>query len=266
MAIKGSWINSYGSIMTLDQDPATGILTGTYASTTGGTGTYDVVGCSAIGAAIPSAGETMSVSILWRSNDGGKSDPSHEVSAMTGQLVVDTAERLELIHVFVETNPNVPPPGLGVYPDKLVFTPAPARQEVRLAEPETAIAGADLLSGSWFGELDGEVVEISISIPQPNATAIKGVIYYANGTKLPISGFTDIFAGPAGLPWQGVSFCTYADAGGNRNCMGIAGYLDYSTKLLHLTQLIAQSTANKSTWYQTRLSNGLFTHGTMPAG
>jgi hypothetical protein len=71
MGLSNAWINSYNSLMKLQQDPVTGMLTGTYSSTTGGTGTYDIVGWAALNKPTTKAGQGMAISILWRSNDGG---------------------------------------------------------------------------------------------------------------------------------------------------------------------------------------------------
>ena len=123
MSFINPWVNSYNSLMKLQQDPVSGILKGTYSSTTGGTGTYDVIGWASLKDATPDAGQTMAISILWRSNDGGISDPSHEVSAMAGQVIsINKEQNLVLLHIFVETNPGTVPT-TGIYPDKLIFTP-----------------------------------------------------------------------------------------------------------------------------------------------
>lgn len=258
MSNTKAWINSYHSLMKLYQDPVTGLLKGTYASTTGGTGTYDVLGWASLQEATPAAGQTMAISILWRSNDGGKSDPSHEVSGMAGQVVaMSKTENLELLHLFVETNPATTPQ-TGFYPDKLIFVPA--------ADNETAVVKNDIVSaeramatvtdritGTWVGKTAGGIIEISLQLDEAGETQLSGTITYSNGNKYPVAGFTDIFALLPAFTMQGITFSTYTDGPGGRSCIAIAGYLDLISGKIILMQLLAQTTDSVSTWYQTQL-------------
>jgi hypothetical protein len=258
MGLSNAWINSYNSLMKLQQDPVTGMLTGTYSSTTGGTGTYDIVGWAALNKPTTKAGQGMAISILWRSNDGGKSDPSHEVSGMAGQnIFLESGENLELLHLFVETNPNTTPK-LGFYPDKLTFTPSTDEKNMdphqKRAEGSTTNASNQLL-GTWTEDSAHGSVAINIEQKRVGGTEIKGAILYPDGQLYPIVGFTDIFALPPKFNRQGVTFCTYVDGSQGRTCKAFAGYLDLTTNSLVLKELAAQSTAANSTWYQTHLSN-----------
>jgi Avidin family len=260
MTFPSTWINSFNSLVKLSQDPVTGFLQGTYSSTTDGSGTYDVVGWASLSDPTPAAGQTMAISILWRSNDGGKSDPSHEVSAMCGQVVATNPEaNLVLIHLFVETNPNVVPKiDTGSYPDKLIFTPysstVPTNQP---NQPGTGGAGAttavDNLSGKWVGAIRGKVTIIIINVPVPGQTQLEGKIVYTDGSSYPIMGFTDIFASTPAFNWQGIAFSTYIDEPAGRTCIAMAGFLNLNTHKIHLTQLSSKSTASDSTWYQTSM-------------
>lgn len=258
MSNTKAWINSYHSLMKLNQDPVTGMLKGTYASTTGGTGTYDVLGWASLQDATPAAGQTMALSILWRSNDGGKSDPSHEVSGMAGQVVaMGNTENLELIHLFVETNPAVTPP-TGFYPDKLIFTPAAdngnAVVENNIVSAEPAIVTiTDRITGTWFGKTNRGIIEIILKLDKAVETQLSGTITYPDGNKFPVAGFTDIFAAQPAFTMQGITFSTYTDGPAGRKCLAIAGYLDLVSDKIILMQLLAQTTDSSSTWYQTEL-------------
>lgn len=258
MSFKTAWVNAYDSIMKLNQDPVTGMLKGTYASSTGGTGTYDVIGWASLQDATPAAGQTMAISILWRSNDGGKSDPSHEVSGMAGQAVaMGTEENLELLHLFVETNPATVPP-TGFYPDKLIFVPSPGNENMMVknidASAPLITIKADHISGTWSGITSEGEIKIRFHLPVPGETQVNGTILYPNGNIYPIAGFTDIFALKPAFTWQGISFSTYIDGPHGRRCIAMAGYLDLVSHKIHLMQLTAQSTVPGSTWYQAQLA------------
>ncbi|MEO6670890.1 MAG: avidin/streptavidin family protein [Ferruginibacter sp.] len=258
MSFTTAWVNSYHSLMKLKQDPVSGMLIGTYSSTTGGTGTYDVVGWASLQDATPATGQTMAISILWRSNDGGKSDPSHEVSGMAGQVVaMSTEQNLELIHLFVETNPATVP-HTGFYPDKLIFVPSKGDENILVtdaAPPGPPVSGtAERISGTWSGRTTEGIVVIHIQLTGTGQTQIHGTIKYPNGNSYPIAGFTDIFASEPAFTWQGISFSTYIDGTTGRKCIAMAGYLDLVSNKIHLMQLTAQATDPGSTWYQAQLA------------
>jgi hypothetical protein len=259
MRPTSAWINSYNSLMKLSQDPTTGMLIGTYASTTGGTGTYDVVGWTSLPSATPNAGQTMALSILWRSNDGGKSDPSHEVSGMAGQVVsLPAEENLELIHIFVETNPNTTPQ-MGFYPDKLTFTPYTTMEDIGSSGVEDvvhtpSISIADSITGHWAGNTADGLIAFDFQLPNPSKDQLVGSIIYPNGNKFPIVGFVDIYCTQPPFTRQGITFSSYVDGLEGRVCIAMAGYLDLQTNQIHLMPLSAQTTNLGSTWYQTQLS------------
>jgi hypothetical protein len=258
MSFATPWVNSYNSIIKLEQDPTTGMLTGTYASTTGGTGTYDVVGWASLQDATTKLGQTMAISILWRSNDGGKSDPSHEVSGMAGQLLLaDTQQNLTLNHIFVETKPDTIPQ-TGFYPDKLIFTPVkPADiNTYNSMEADFIPATAEMkenLAGTWIGSVAGQPVEIGFEFPDKGGIQLAGTITYQDGKAYPIVGFTDIFALTSALNLQGISFSTYVDSPDGRKCISMAGHLNLATGKIALAKMQAQSTPPDSTWYSVHL-------------
>ena len=252
MSFNTLWINSYKSVINLSQDPISGQLTGTYRSTTGGTGTYDVIGWASLNDPDNKAGQTMAISILWRSNDGGISDPSHEVSGMAGQVVaLIPEENIVVMHLFVETDPSSGMQ-LGFYPDKLTFIPTKSIQVPdtisTLAELESM--QEDTVSGIWVGFINGVMIEIELQLCKPGETRIEGIITYSNTVQYPIAGFTDIFSQTAKLNLQGITFSTYIDEPHGRICIAMAGYLNLTTNKVTLIQLSAQSTKPDATWQQ----------------
>ena len=108
-AIGGTWFNTYDSKMDIQCDLMSGLISGTYSSTTGSTGTYVVLGATQAGAPSPQpngAGVPVSLLLFWRSNAGGKGDPSwNYVSGMCGQLIFDGAGEMQLqvMHQLVAT-------------------------------------------------------------------------------------------------------------------------------------------------------------------
>lgn len=255
MGFITDWVNSYHSVMNLVQDPKTGLLKGIYSSTTGGTGTYEVVGWSALTNPTPMAGQTMAISILWRSNDGGKSDPGHEVSAMAGQVVaVNTGENLVLMHMLVKTHHD-PMTKSGIYADKLIFSQTESKGSFPKTDSSNegtgkSPAGKDMLSGVWIGKIDAKVVEITFYVLNSSEPQLQGTIAYPDGINYPIIGYTDIFACPPEFYLQGISFSTYIDEPAGRICISMAGYLSLKTNKISLTQMVSQSTPSDSLWYQ----------------
>lgn len=252
MSFKTPWINSYKSIINLSQDPISGQLTGTYRSTTGGTGTYDVIGWASLNDPDNRAGQAMAISILWRSNDGGISDPSHEVSGMAGQVVaLIPEENIVVIHVFVETDPGSGMQ-LGFYPDKLTFIPTKSMfsHDNISTLPANESNPKDTFSGIWVGQVNGVIIEIALQLCKPGETRIEGTISYSNSIQYPIVGFTDMFAISAKLNMQGISFSTYIDEPHGRTFIAMAGYLNLTTNKVTLIQLSAQSTKPDATWQQ----------------
>ena len=257
MSFATPWVNSYNSIMKLIQDPVTGMLSGTYASTTGGTGTYDVIGWASLQEATSKLGQTMAISILWRSNDGGKSDPSHEASGMAGQLILTGSQQsLVLEHIFVETEPDTIP-HTGFYPDKLIFTPAESAETNAADNTAKFIAATaemrENLEGTWVGTIAEQCVEICFNLPVKGAIQLAGTITYPDGKTYPIVGFTDIFAVSSSLNMQSISFSTYTDEPNGRKCISMAGHLNLSNGKIALAKMKAEATAPDSTWHHVQL-------------
>lgn len=259
MSFDNSWVNEYHSLIQIKQDPVNGMLTGLYSSTTGGTGTYDVVGWASLQDPTEKAGQPMAITVLWRSNDGGKSDPSHEVSAMAGQVItIKNGLQLSLVHVFVETDPVSAKIEAGFYPDKLIFSPDLSihnlTNNIGAANPADKMTGVNI-SGQWLS--DSELNDIqSLNIVQPDSfnCSIKGMIVYKDGKQFELIGFTDIYAKSGNLVKQSIGFSTYIDHNGNRTCISHAGYLDIETGKLCITCLNANSTSNDANYTQVNMN------------
>jgi hypothetical protein len=155
--LNGQWVNSYGSLMTLQQF-SNGLLWGEYSSTTGSSGTYLVIGFSPYGV---TGNQPLSLCIFWKSLKGGPSDPTWQwVSILCGQLLTDAPNgpQIEVLHSMVASGPftavNVYEP--GAYTETLVFTPYTAAQPVNLVNPDNPFdhntVVNTVLTGQWVNK------------------------------------------------------------------------------------------------------------------
>jgi hypothetical protein len=258
MSFENAWINEYHSLIQLKQDPITGMLSGKYSSTTGGTGTYDVVGWASLDNPTEQAGKPMAITVLWRSNDGGKSDPSHEVSGMAGQVItMDNNLKLSLVHIFVETDPVSSKIEAGFYPDKLIFLPKDEARKIS-SPPEnndinTTIRGI-AIAGKWKSS-NANIAIDSIQLMQPDKFScnINGIIQYKDGSQFEIIGFTDIYATSSNLSKQAIGFSSYIDVLGKRTCISMAGYFDANSNKIRITSMHSIATANDANYTQVNM-------------
>lgn len=85
----GTWINQFGSLMTISYcNPYTGVLSGTYASSTGATGVYRLIGITDKSPDPNVNSQTISFSVSWRSISGPNDDTQYWVSAFAGQYQI----------------------------------------------------------------------------------------------------------------------------------------------------------------------------------
>ncbi len=259
MSLAGVWKNEYGSTMTLSL-ANTNLVTGTYRSSTGSTGTYEVVGYQTSADPTPRAGQAVSLAIDWHSVVQGPPDNSwHWVSGLSGQISIQNGvEQLVLAHAMVA---SIAFPGLaaaGTYIDKLIYqrVSAGAAQSTVPSGKASPVA-ADPLVGSWFA-MDGTALLIQSVVPYPgNAFGwIFGKMTWNGGPSM-IYGVTDINASSGGLNLQSVSIVGLpSDAGGP--AISLAGTLDLSGGHLALLNLQSQSTAPGNTYVQTLVSSKTF--------
>jgi avidin family protein len=260
MSLAGVWKNEYGSTMTLSL-ANTNLVTGTYQSSTGSTGTYEVIGYQTNADPTPSAGQAVSLAIDWHSVVQGPPDNSwHWVSGLSGQISIQNGvEQLVLEHALVA---SIAFPGLaaaGTYIDKLIYQRI-ATSALQSAAPSGTAApvAADPLVGSWFA-MDGTALLIQSVVPYPgNAFGwIFGKMTWNGGPSM-IYGFTDINAFPDKLNLQSVSIVGLpSDAAGP--AISFSGTLDLRNGQLTLLNLQSQSTAPGNTYVQTLVSSKIFT-------
>jgi saccharopepsin len=263
MTVSGTWINNYGSTMTLAQD-SNGAISGVYKSSTGSTGVYNVLGYAMQAAALPTEGEAFAISIFWRSTAGGPSDPSwHWVSGLGGQMVDPgtTGETLNLIHCMVATDafPGLAAP--GSYLDKLVYqsTPITAATPIASGLATSALrqafaAVADPINGTWVCTTNSQIT-MTLALTNQTSGQVSGTLTYGNGAY-PLNGFADSFAQGEGLTVEALAVTARVD--GEGIVLAWAGSLDLTTNEITVTQLANAGTANNATYVQTTVDKLVF--------
>lgn len=267
MSITGTWENSYGSKMVLHQW-SDGWVTGKYSSTTGSTGVYYVVGVVDLNDPTSKKGQSVALSIYWRSIMGGQGDPSwHWVSGLAGQLYPDpdtNTPTLSLIHALVSTEPfPAAGAGLGTFMDKLIYTPATGKTDLTAPgelpkfDEKAAADTADPAKGIWVCQEDSSI-KMNIENIDPDHGYVSGVIILS-GQSYDIWGFTDIHAAADRLDFQSLTLSIGIPDGAAHNCLSLAGSIDYfHDNVLTLTSMIGRGTASNSTYLQTTLSQMTF--------
>jgi len=248
MSVAGNWVNSYGSVMFLRQDPS-GFVSGVYTSTTGSSGSYWVAGFASPTAAAQ-IGEPLAFSILWRSFSGGTPDPSwHYVSGMSGQMLASPAS-LIMIHDMVATD-AFPALGaqIGNYFDKLIYVPYTGTQASPGQWPPqfTPPSQADPVDGTWRCVQDPSIA-FSIAVQDQQSGFLVGSLTTPDGA-CEVAGFTDTGAGAAGLNLQGLTLSALLPGG--QTVVAIAGSLDLSANTLSMQWMQSNGTAANSTYLQT---------------
>lgn len=264
MSIAGTWLNSYGSTMVLTQDPSTGWLAGTYKSSTGSTGEYNVLGFALNAPPTTALGEAFAISIFWRSIDGGQGDPSwHWVSGLGGQAVLGpgtSSVTLSLLHCMVATDafPGLAQP--GTYLDKLIYESTPIGAGVPiasgLARPalrRAAAVVANPINGTWICQQNTSTI-LNLTLSDPTTGIVNGSLVY-NGTTYMLNGFTDSYVDGA-IPLQSLAVVARLDA--LNSVVSLSGSLDLGTGIISLTQLMNSGTANTATYVQTTVDKLTF--------
>lgn len=259
MSISGNWINIYNSTMQLEQTD-TGVIFGSYSSTTGSSGAYYIVGFGSQ-SATPGDGQSLALSILWRSYEGGQGDPSwHYVSGFSGQCItVDNVESLILLHDLVATAPFPGVvPGTGAYLDKLTYTPQTGGETpVPRPEPSGIEALNSPIDGTWSCVQDPSL-SLTVALQDDVWGFVSGTLIW-QGEQVPVAGFTDCYAVSGGLNLQGLTVTAYFPSTGQS--IAFAGSLNLETGGLALAQLTSLGTAPSSLWTQTQLAGLDFVQG-----
>lgn len=257
MSVAGVWVNAYGSTLDL-RVLNDNLVMGDYRSSTGSTGTYQVIGLQQAAGPTPGAGQVVALAIDWHSVAGGPPDASwHWVSGLSGQRCVeDDADTLVLAHALIASGDF---PGLaakGTYIDKLIYTRSAENSRFESAEPSTAGGPiTDPVSGTWRAE-DGTELMIRV-YPYLDKTFgwVRGNMSN-NGRSSVIYGVTDSNAEAAGLQLQSVSITGLPTAAGA--AMALAGTLDLAHGMLKLLELYSTPTDRSATYVQTRVGEKTF--------
>ncbi|WP_035480156.1 avidin/streptavidin family protein [Aliagarivorans marinus] len=271
--LDGVWVNSYGSQMTLNvQDD--GRICGQYASTTGASGTYWIVGCCLPYDPHRKAGQPLVLSIYWKPipQPGNQLENKswHWVSTYCGQLswIYDPASReqrlqLELINDLVATS-DFDGYALGSYIDKLQFhfsqprslQPPQLTSEIQgVFEGQfEGIAQPSPINGTW--KVPGEANSLFLSLLDGTNGAVKGLLGWA-GEKIELWGFCDVL--PLTSERQSLTVSGYSRA--QARPISLSGYLDVPHGLLRLTRWQAMSTTPQDTYMQAMSSLSLWVKG-----
>lgn len=274
MSITGRWVNALNSVADLLQDNA-GNVSGIYSSTTGSSGAYYVVGFADPSPPKDGIGQSLALSILWRSFQGGQGDPSwHYVSGFSGQLIMLTAvsgvseqlitrtnvPSLVLMHDMVAT---VPFPGVvdavGSYLDKLIYTPysGPMPPLGKWPPEFTKPTAADPLEGDWSC-VQNPTIRLSLTLQDQTWGYIIGTLITSSGIAK-LVGFTDTYAVPDRMTLQGLTLSALLPNG--RSVAALDGALNLSANKLSLALLESSGTLASSTWIQTRFEGLDFIRG-----
>jgi Avidin family len=258
MSLAGVWKNTYGSTMSLRLvNP--NLITGTYESSTGSTGTYEVIGYQTSADPTAQAGQAAALAIAWHPVVAGPPDNSwHWVSGLSGQLSIQSGlEQLVLAHSLVASSDF---PGLttaGTYIDKLIYqrvSTTPPQAPAPAAGAGGPAAAADPLVGRWLA-LDGTALLISSVVHYPGTAfgRVFGKLIW-NGQPSSLYGVTDINAQSGGLTRQSVSIVALpSDQRGP--AMSWSGTLDPGSAVLTMLELRSQSTAPGCSYLQTLVSS-----------
>ncbi len=251
-SVAGTWKNDYGSVMTLD---VTGNrVTGTYQSSTGSTGRYEVVGYQLKAAEPPNLGLPVALAIEWHSIGKDPADPSWNwSSALCGQLSVSGDEDiLELSHLLVASSdfPGLAQP--GTYVDKLRYRRA-APSITDWPDTGPSHATATPLTGTWLAA-DGRVLVVAVHAAHKDRVGrLSGHLSGPTGDT-EVAGFTDIGAAAAGLSLQSVALAAAQPSG----ALSLSGWLNVPDDVLELVMLDSVSTVPAHAYVQTRLSSVVF--------
>lgn len=259
MSVTGKWINSFGSVASLQQD-SMGSVVGVYTSSTGSSGAYWVLGFTDPNPPGDGTGQSLALSIFWRSFQGGTGDPSwHYVSAFSGQLItLNNVPTLSLVHDMVATTPF---PGVvpvtGNFMDKLLFTPytggnpAPAQWPPKFTRP----AAANGIGGYWAC-VQNPAMKLTLMVEDETSGYVIGSLNTA-GVIVALAGFTDTYASAANLPLQGLTVSGLLADG--HSVVSMAGSLNFQQDVLTMVWLEGVGTSAASTWIETNLQGLSFT-------
>lgn len=271
--LDGVWVNSYGSQMTLKvQDD--GRVWGQYASTTGASGTYWIVGCCLPYDPHREAGQPLVLSIYWKPIPQPGNEPQnkswHWVSSYCGQLswINDPASReqrlqLEVINDLVATS-DFNGYALGCYIDKLQFhcsqqrSQQSSQQLLQLTNDLQGIFEGEQqpssINGSW--KVPGETNSLHLSLMDSASGAVTGQLHWC-GEEIALYGFCDVL--PLTSERQSLTVSGYSRA--KARPVSLSGYLDVALGQLRLTRWQAMTTTPQDTYMQALSSVSVWVRG-----
>ncbi|MDN7143370.1 hypothetical protein KC131_22220 [Pseudomonas sp. JQ170] len=256
MSAVGTWVNEYGSIMTLVIEDNR--LRGVYQSSTGSVGTYEVFGVQAIEAATSLQGQPLALAISWHAFDEALADPSwHWSSGLCGQISYqDGQEVMVLAHALVASSDLPRVAGAGTYLDKLTYKRVPA-QVVDLELNRYREVAENPLAGRWLAA-DGSLTLRVDAVRDSRLGFVSGSIVSQSGTH-EISGFTDLHASAVDLPLQSVTLVAATAAS---QVIALSGTLDTLTGRLSVLEMTSAPTAPSTTYCQTQVASTVYNRHT----
>lgn len=258
LSAAGTWSNDYGSVMTLSVQGNR--ISGTYQSSTGSTGQYEVSGYQMSPVSKQQQGCPVSLAIEWHSVGKGTTDPSWNwTSGLCGQLYrVDDDDTLVLSHLLVATSDF---PGLadqGTYIDKLIYRRVTLEPQPLPIEPTPLREIKDRLNGVWLAT-DGSHLDLSVHACEHHAFGyVTGRLFSKEG-EIEVSGFTDINAHASGLSLQSVSLATLKLA--NASALSLTGSIDLKINILNVLVMASAPTPTGHSYVQTQVKPLTFSRG-----
>ncbi|MGF6094795.1 avidin/streptavidin family protein [Pseudomonas sp. 18175] len=257
--IAGTWMNDYGSVMTLDVSGQH--VSGRYQSSTGSTGHYSVTGCLAGEAASRTRNQPLALAIDWHDLGDGARDPSWNwVSGLSGQFsVTDRGDTLTLSHLLVASGDFPELAHRGTYMDKLIYRRV--EEKSRLATPTAATAALPIentLTGNWVAE-DGSSLILSVWSDSERRFGVVRGTFASAGTSSELTGFTDINTVGSKLERQSVSLVVSNTEA--TTVSALCGVLDLVGGALSLLVLASCAVAPEHAYLATQVSALHFKRG-----
>jgi len=251
-SVAGTWKNDYGSVMTL---AVTGNrIRGTYQSSTGSTGKYEVTGFQLGAPATPALSQPVALAIEWHSIGDDPADPSWNwCSGLSGQMSATPAgDRLELSHLLVASSDFPGLAGQGTYVDKLSYRRADtAALDDPVAAPLEILPIEDVLNGTWVAD-NGATLELSVhASSQRRFGHVYGTLSTPAG-DVEVSGFTDINATATKLSLQSVSL-TVAQMP-EAKVSNLCGSLELQGEVLNLFVMTSSATTPLGSYLATQVA------------
>lgn len=251
-SVAGTWKNEYGSVMTLAV--TSNRISGTYQSSTGSTGKYEVTGFQLSEPATPVLNQPVTLAIEWHSIGDDPADPSWNwCSGLSGQMSVTPAgDKLQLSHVLVASSDFPRLAGQGTYVDKLTYRRVDtASLDDPGAPPLETLPIENALNGTWVAD-NGTTLELSVhAFSQRQLGHVRGQLSTTVG-HVEVSGFTDINALASKLALQSVSLTAAQTQ--ESSVSSLCGSLELQGDVLNLFSVTSSATTPQRSYLATQVS------------